>query len=850
MDFGIARSLKAKGITGAGVMIGTPEYMSPEQVEGKEVDQRSDIYSLGVILYEMVTGRVPFEGDTPFTIGMKHKGEMPQNPKELNTQIPDDLNLVILKCLEKDKENRYQSAGEVRSELSKIEEGIPSTERVVPKRKPSTSKEITVTFGLKKLFVPAIAIMALIVIAIIVWRFIPKKEAVFAPKIKNSIAVVSFKNQTGDKTYDYLREAIPNLLITNLEQTGYFYVATWERMHDLLEQMGKEVEVIDRDLGFEVCRREGIESIVLGSFVKAGDVFATDVKVLDVETKRILKSASSKGDGVGSILKTQIDELSKEISRGIGIAKQKIEATKLQVADVTTTSMEAYKYFLKGRENRRKYYFDKSRESYEKAVELDPTFAYAYHLLAGTYGELGNTKARNEALEKAKIFSEKATDKEKLYIRAHYAGAIERNPEKRFHILKQIVKKYPRDKSVHNSLGTYYYLRKSYREAIEEINIALELDPNFGGGFNLLGYTYAYMGNFEKAIEYIKRYASLSPGDANPIDSMAEIYLIMGRLDEAIEKYKEALEAKPDFPSRMCIAYIYALKESYSEAMKWIDKYIANALSPGIATRGYFWEGFYHYWIGSLDKCLASLLRSTRQAEEAGNEFWKMMIDLLKGMIYYDRGNLETSRKYFKSYFDLSLKNRPSLELDYRASYSFFLGLLDVKEGRIHPAKSRLDEMKSLLSRVTPRIKERLTYLYDFLYAEILILEGAPEEAIAICEKASPLQLPPMDRPHWIAEYNIPFLDDVLARAYQQKGELDKAIAEYERLITFDPNSKNRRLIHPRLHYRLAKLYEQKGWKGKAIEHYEKFLDLWKNADPGFAEGEDARKRVARLKSQ
>ena len=117
MDFGIARSITGKGITGAGVMIGTPEYMSPEQGEVKEVDQRSDIYSLGVILYEMVTGRVPFEGETPVGIAMKHKSEMPKHPKELNAQIPDDLNLVILKCLEKDKEKRYQSAGEVRSEL-------------------------------------------------------------------------------------------------------------------------------------------------------------------------------------------------------------------------------------------------------------------------------------------------------------------------------------------------------------------------------------------------------------------------------------------------------------------------------------------------------------------------------------------------------------------------------------------------------------------------------------------------------------------------------------------------------------------------------------------------------------
>ena len=121
MDFGIARSLKVKGITGAGVMIGTPEYMSPEQVEGKETDQRSDIYSLGIILYEMLTGRVPFEGDTPFTVGVKHKSEIPKNPKELNAQIPDDLNRLILRCLEKEKEKRYQSAYELSSELSSPE---------------------------------------------------------------------------------------------------------------------------------------------------------------------------------------------------------------------------------------------------------------------------------------------------------------------------------------------------------------------------------------------------------------------------------------------------------------------------------------------------------------------------------------------------------------------------------------------------------------------------------------------------------------------------------------------------------------------------------------------------------
>lgn len=175
MDFGIARSLSGKGITGAGVMIGTPEYMSPEQAEVREVDQRSDIYSLGVILYEMVTGRVPFEGETPLGIAMKHKSEVPKDPREINAQIPEELSRVILRCMEKDKEKRYQSAGEVRSELANIEKGIPTTERTIPKRKPLTSKEITVKLGLKKLFIPALVFVAfLIVVGYFLFRSGPK----------------------------------------------------------------------------------------------------------------------------------------------------------------------------------------------------------------------------------------------------------------------------------------------------------------------------------------------------------------------------------------------------------------------------------------------------------------------------------------------------------------------------------------------------------------------------------------------------------------------------------------------------------------------------------------------------
>ncbi len=513
MDFGIARSVKGKGITGAGVMIGTPEYMSPEQAEVKEVDQRSDIYTLGVILYEMVTGRVPFEGETPLGIAMKHKSERPKDPRELNSQLPEDLSYLILKCLEKDKEKRYQSAGEVRSELTSIEEGIPTTERIEPKRKPTTSKEITVTF--RKPWIMIVALFVVVIMAGTAFLLLRKEKPVLPSPKQNMLVVLPFENLglPGDEYFaDGMTEEITSRLaaLHGLGVISRSSAIRYKKTDKTIKEIGEELNV---DFVLEGTVRwdrspEGKGRVrVTPQLIQVSD----DTNLWSDRYDREIED----------IFAVQSD-IAEQVIRQLDITL--LEPEQRALRSKPTENLDAYNAYLRGINYvRGTYYLEEDLrlavQMFERAVELDPNFALAFAGLSN-------------ALSMLIHYRWDLTEEHKARARATADRALELQPE------------LPEG---HLALGQYYYFcHREYGKALEELAIAEKSLPNDSEIPFIMGAVLRRQGNFEEAINCFKRAFELSPQNVNVPWEISNTFQTLRRYSEAEYYLNRAISIAPD----------------------------------------------------------------------------------------------------------------------------------------------------------------------------------------------------------------------------------------------------------------------------------------------------------------
>jgi serine/threonine protein kinase/tetratricopeptide (TPR) repeat protein len=838
MDFGIARSVRGKGITGAGVMIGTPEYMSPEQVEGKEVDQRSDIYSLGVVLYEMLTGRVPFEGDTPFTVGVKHKSEVPRDPRELNSQIPDDLSGLVLRCLEKQKEKRYQSAEELRVDLEKIEQRMPTTQIISPQRKRFTSKEITVKFRLRNLLAPTVAVIAVGVIALVVWRFLPRKSARLIPGGKPSIAVLYFKNNTGDAKLDIWRSALSDSIITDLSQSRYVNVLSTDQLLSIHRKLG----LLDaRAYASEDVRRiaaEGrVNHVLQGSLSKAGDLFRIDYTLQDVVSGKNLGSSRVEGTGEVSMF-AMVDELTRKIKQDLKLTGAEIAGDfDKSVGQITTNSPEAYKLYIEGS----KYFFlgefRRSIGYYEKAIAIDPEFATAYRSMAMAYSNLGYLAKSREYRKKAFEFSDHVSERERLRNEAEFYGMSDRTMDKQIEAFKRLLELYPDDRSGNVNLGTAYMELEEWDAAIERYQVCVRLKDESPAAYVNLALAYMGKGMPDEALKTIESYLSEFPDNLLIRTYAAFVYLCQGKIELAHAEIDRALSLAPkDFMSIAIKGMIYhcqgelidAEKQyqsllNHEEPMAQIWRYVSLANLRGLEGRiaeaqellgqatelvqkagEKDWECFFLSWsaynqllLGAPQKAMSSLDRLWPLASERGSDFTRLTALPLKGVA------------------SLRLKDPAA-------------------------AQKAAEELKTLVDRSMYK-KEIRGYYY--LMGQIEMERKNFPKAIEYFGKAVSLM-----PEQWIFMYERHALYiDSLARAYFQTGNLEKAQAEFEKILSLTTGRLYFGDIYAKSYYMLGKIYEQKGLKAKARENFLRFLDLWKDADRGLPEVDDARARLARL---
>ena len=607
MDFGIARSVKDKGITGAGVMIGTPEYMSPEQAEAKEVDQRSDIYSLGVVLYEMATSQVPFIGETALSIAMKHKGEIPKNPKQFNPHIPDDLSGVILKCLEKDKARRYQNAPEVRAELEKIEKGIPTTERVVPERKTITSREITVKFNLRKLLAPALIVAVIGLAALAYWMFVPKKQGPSATAPKRSIAVLPFVDISPAKEHDYLCDGIAETLINALNSIKDLHVPGRTSTFSF---KGKDLDV--REIG----QKLNVETVLEGSVQVSGDRLRVTARLTNVADGYQLWSDNynQKTDDIFTIQ----DDIAQKIMSVLKIKLLGEKEKPTQLVKHYTENREVYNLYLKGRylwNKRNKDDLIKSIEYFQEAVNKDPSFALGYSGLGMAYVALGASELgpSKEAFPKGKEAAVKALEVDPNLDEAHvilgavlnwyerdfpgadreFKKAIDLNPgngnahhwyawllmnsgrsEEAIKVMLLARDLDPLAPRINADVGWIIYYARDYPRAVEELKKSIEMFPEHAGNYFRIARVYLQMAKYKDAIESIIRFAE----QPNFVPTLAYAYAISGKKEKAQEILDDILKnLEHQYFSLVQIAEVYVALGDKKQAFFWLDKALSES---------------------------------------------------------------------------------------------------------------------------------------------------------------------------------------------------------------------------------------------------------------------------------
>jgi tetratricopeptide (TPR) repeat protein len=736
MDFGLARTLDGDGMTRVGTMMGTMEYMSPEQAQAKEVDARSDLFTIGLICYELLTGKMPYHADSVVASLLKRMQERAAPPSDWDASIPHPISELVSKCLERDSAQRWQSAQQILDRIDEIEGRRPpsiilSTPAVsippqsvlapLPEQMHATKKRV----GMAVLALAAVAIVA----AAGGWFFRSRPRSTQTPKTV-TVLLADFRNATADPIFDGTLE--PTVAL-QLEGAPFVSVFNRAQARATLAELKPGATALDEGNARLVAVREGIDVVVSGSVERAGSGYKIVSKVGDALSGKTISTEDAEARDKSNILRA-VASLASQMRSDLGDTAS--ESAKVAEAETFTTgSLEATHEYAEAQEAR---YAGKPAEAikgFRRAVELDPNFGSAYGNLGAMYWNDGNQADAINFYKLAMQHIDRMTDREKYRTRGGYYLAVS-DGDKAVEEFSTLVKQYPADSMGLSALAHAYYLRHDMSKAVEasrraieiypknvvyrtnaalyalfagdyetserEAQAVLQINPVYEDAFTILALCETAKGNFDKAAESWHKVESLSVGGASSAaGGFADLALYRSDPAQAILALEKGVEGDIVAKSTDAAAKKYVtmaeaelMLGKKAEALQSVKKAVtmskANVLFA--AARVYLMAGD-----SSTAAALASEL--SKQLEAEPQSFGKLI-----------EGDIQLSRAHAKEAIQL-YKESERLEDSWLARFDLARGYIEA--GAFTDASTELENCLKRRGEATDiYIDEQQTFRY------------------------------------------------------------------------------------------------------------------------------------------